>query len=199
MACGGGGDRRALGRCSGAYPVAQTTLDMPRTHLRNGDIPGAQREGVRTHQHTRQTPCTHKPGCGTEQRGGNCTTWGSDTPATRRAAASCSAKPPPLPAWRAPHRLQDRAQCQLARKSSPNAAPPAAFPRKNSPNAPENSVFRPFWACKANFFALAPTIRPSRVNFFVHRTRPLGDVETNDTSAGTDVGQHETAITTARP
>ena len=24
---GGGGDRRALGRCSGAYPVAQTTLD----------------------------------------------------------------------------------------------------------------------------------------------------------------------------
>ncbi|MBS4939779.1 MAG: hypothetical protein KHZ63_09120 [Actinomyces sp.] len=38
-----------------------------------------------------------------------------------------------------------------------------------------------------------------RANFFVHRTRPLGDVETNDTSAGTDVGQHETAITTARP
>ena len=70
MACGGGGDRRALGRCSGAYPVAQTTLDMPRTHLRNGDIPGAQRQGVRTHQHTRQTPCTHKPGCDTEQRGG---------------------------------------------------------------------------------------------------------------------------------
>ena len=69
-ACGGGGDRRALGRCSGAYPVAQTTLDMPRTHLRNGDIPGAQRQGVRTHQHTRQTPCTHKPGCDTEQRGG---------------------------------------------------------------------------------------------------------------------------------
>ena len=25
-----------------------TTLDMPRTRLRNGDIPGAQREGVRT-------------------------------------------------------------------------------------------------------------------------------------------------------
>ena len=168
MACGGGGDRRALGRCSGAYPVAQTTLDMPRTHLRNGDIPGAQRQGVRTHQHTRQTPCTHKPGCGTEQRGGNCTTWGSDTPATRRAAASCSAKPPPLPAWRAPHRLQDRAQCQLARKSSPNAAPPAAFPRKSSPNAPENSVFRPFWACGANFFAL--THRSGRAGRTFSRT-----------------------------
>ena len=25
-----------------------TTLDMPRTHLPDGDIPGAQREGVRT-------------------------------------------------------------------------------------------------------------------------------------------------------
>ena len=49
--------------------MTQTTQDMPRTHLRNGDIPGAQREGVRTHQHTRETRCAHKTGCGTEQRG----------------------------------------------------------------------------------------------------------------------------------
>ena len=69
------------------------------------------------------------------------------------------------------------------RKSSPNAAPPATFPRKSSPNAPENSIFRPFWACGANFFA--------------HRTQPRADFETNDTTAGTDVGQHETAITNA--
>jgi len=68
--CGGGGGRRALGWGPGADPMAQTTLDMPRTHLRNGDIPGAQREGVRTHQHTRETRCTHKTGCSTEQRGG---------------------------------------------------------------------------------------------------------------------------------
>ena len=66
--------------------------------------------------------------------GGNCTTRGSDTPATRRTTASCSAKPPPLPAWRAPHRLQDRAQCQLARKSSPSMAPTTALSRKNSPS-----------------------------------------------------------------
>ena len=46
-----------------------TALDVPRTHLRNGDIPGAQREGVRTHQHTRETRCAHKTACGTEQRG----------------------------------------------------------------------------------------------------------------------------------
>ena len=45
---GGGGDRRALGRGPGKDPVAQTTLDMPRNHLPDGDIPGAQREGVRT-------------------------------------------------------------------------------------------------------------------------------------------------------
>ena len=34
--------------------------------------------------------------------GGNCTTRGSDTPATRRKKASCSAKPPSPPAWRTP-------------------------------------------------------------------------------------------------
>ena len=39
-ACGGGGDRRALGRGPGADPVAQTPMDMPRTHLPDGDIPG---------------------------------------------------------------------------------------------------------------------------------------------------------------
>ena len=39
-ACGGGGDRRALGRGPGKDPVAQTTLDVPRTHLPDGDVPG---------------------------------------------------------------------------------------------------------------------------------------------------------------
>ena len=34
--------------------------------------------------------------------GGNCTTRGFDTPATRRKKASCSAKPPSPPAWRTP-------------------------------------------------------------------------------------------------
>ena len=43
------------------------------------------------------------------------------------------------------------------RKSSPNTGPPPGHPRKSSPSAPENSVFRPFWACRANFFALTHT------------------------------------------
>ena len=83
------------------------------------------------------------------------------------------------------------------RKSSPSAGLPAAPPRKNSPGTPENSVFRPFWACRANFFALTPTIRPSRANFFAHRTQTRTNFETNDASAATDAGQYETADTTA--
>ena len=85
-----------------------------------------------------------KPGARTNpgaalSSGGNCTTRGSDTPATHRATASCSAKPPPLPAWRAPYRLQDRVQCRLARKSSPSTAPTPALPRKNSPRKRKNA------------------------------------------------------------
>ena len=70
------------------------------------------------------------------------------------------------------------------RQSSPNTAPPAVPPRKNLPSTPENSVIRPFWACRTNFFA--------------HRTYTRGDFETNDTSATADAGHRETTITTAR-
>lgn len=41
----------------------------------------------------------------------------------------------------------------LPRKSSPSTGLSVAHPRKNSPSTPENSIFRPFWACRANFFA----------------------------------------------
>ena len=41
--------------------------------------------------------------------------------------------------------------------------------------------------------------RPSRANFCAHRTQPRANFETNNTSAATDAGQHETAGTTARP
>ena len=37
-ACGGGGDRRALGRGPGAGPVAQTALDVPRNNLPDRDF-----------------------------------------------------------------------------------------------------------------------------------------------------------------
>ena len=54
--------------------------------------------------------------------GGNCTTRGSDTPATRRKRASCSAKPPSQPARSAPHRLQDR--CRAAWREKVRPTPP---------------------------------------------------------------------------
>ena len=44
----------------------------------------------------------------------------------------------------------------LPRKNSPSTGLSVAHPRKNSPSTPENSIFRPFWACRANFFALTP-------------------------------------------
>ena len=40
---------------------------------------------------------------------------------------------------------------------------------------------------------------PSRANFFAHRAQRRGEIETNDTSATADAGQHETAIAFARP
>ena len=43
-----------------------------------------------------------------------------------------------------------------------------ALPRKNSPSTPENSIFRPFWACRANFFALTHT--PGRAGRQISRT-----------------------------
>lgn len=44
----------------------------------------------------------------------------------------------------------------LPRKNSPSIGLPVALPRKNSPATPKNSIFHPFWACRANFFALTP-------------------------------------------
>ena len=68
---------------------------------------------------------------------------------------SPSAGPPPtLPRNNSPSMGLPAA---YPRKSSPNTGPPPGHPRKSSPSAPENSAFRPFWACRANFFALTHT------------------------------------------
>ena len=69
------------------------------------------------------------------------------------------------------------------RKTSPSAAPPAVFSRKSSPSTPQNANFGPFFVRRANFFALTPTIRPSRANFFAHRTQPRGNCESDITTA----------------
>ena len=80
---------------------------------------------------------------------------------------SPSAGPPPtLPRNNSPNTGLPAA---YPRKSSPNAGPPPGHPRNSSPSTPENSVFRPFWACRANFFALTHT--SSRAGRTFSRTR----------------------------
>ena len=66
--------------------------------------------------------------------GGNCTTRGFDTPATRRKRASCSAKPPIATNLKCAASPPRPAQGRLARNNSPNTAPPVAFPRNSSPS-----------------------------------------------------------------
>ena len=89
------------------------------------------------------------------------------------------------------------AQGRLARKNSPSTAPPLALPRKSSPIKRKNADFGVFRACRANFFALTPTIRPRRANFFAHKAQQRGDVETNNTTARPQQGSLETGITSA--
>ena len=85
----------------------------------------------------------------------------------------------------------------LPRKNSPSTAPPLALPRKSSPSKRKNADFGVFRACRANFFALTPTIRPRRANFFAHKAQQRGDVETNNTTARPQQGSLETGITSA--
>ena len=82
------------------------------------------------------------------------------------------------------------------RKNSPGIGPSAALPRKNSPSTPENSIFRPFWACRANFFALTPI--PGRAGrTFSHIARDEGNFETTNTFARHTARPLETSNTFA--
>ena len=54
-----------------------------------------------------------------------------------------------------------------------------------------------FRACRANFFALTPTIRPRRANFFAHEARQDGGIETTITTARPQTATIETTITSA--
>ena len=104
--------------------------------------------------------------------GGNCTTRGSDTPATRRKKASCSAKPPTdadvgVPRhrkvwWRGrgsvgPGTVPGTVAGRQTRQNSPGTAPPPLNPRQNSPSNLKNVKFGVFRARRANFFAHNPT------------------------------------------
>ena len=61
------------------------------------------------------------------------------------------------------------------------------------------TAFSAVLGMRGELFRAHAHIRARGANFFAHRTQPRADFETNDTTAGTDVGQHETANTNARP
>ena len=83
------------------------------------------------------------------------------------------------------------------RKNSPGIGLSVAHPRNNSPSTPENSIFRPFWACRANFFALTPI--PGRAGrTFSHIARDEGNFETTNTFARHTARPLETSNTFAR-
>lgn len=69
----------------------------------------------------------------TATRWGNCTTRGSDTPATRCTTASYRAKPPTTTGTEGARRLQDREQCRLARNTRPARPPQRQFREKTRP------------------------------------------------------------------
>ena len=75
--------------------------------------------------------------------GGNCIIRA----ATRRRHAARGLRlvqnPRRPPVWRTPVARRARPQYRLARKSSPNTAPPAALPRKSSPRMHKNAEFGP--------------------------------------------------------
>ena len=72
--------------------------------------------------------------------GGNCTTRGSDTPATRRQKASCSAKPPPVTGLEAAASPPRPAQGRLARQNSPNTTAPEQRARHSLATEPMSSA-----------------------------------------------------------
>ena len=58
----------------------------------------------------------------------------------------------------------------------------------------------PFWRIfrmHGELCTAAASNKPRMANFFVHKAQQHGDIETTDTTATADTGQHETTITTA--
>lgn len=82
-----------------------------------------------------------------------------------------SCKTPTTASMEGARRLQDRAQCPLARKNSPNMGLPTALARKNSPSAPENNLFRPFQAC-GRAFSRSRTRQAARGELFRASMKP---------------------------
>ena len=84
---------------------------------------------------------------------------------------------------RAPRRLQDLCAGPIGAKKLTQHSPSTGTSAKNSPSKRKNADFGVFCACRANFFA--------------HKARQRGDLETDNTTARPQQGTAETDNTSA--
>ena len=116
---------------------------------------------------TRGKPGVHTKPDAALSSGGNCTTRGSNTPATRHQKASCSAKAPPLPAWREPLRLRHSGTVPVDAKKLAQHGPSSGFSAKKlAQQAQKRRIWGVLSALGELFRAFAMTQR-RRANFFV--------------------------------
>ena len=84
-----------------------------------------------------------------------------------------------------------------ARRNSPSAAPPVAFPRKNSPNTAQKRRIWGVLSALGELFRAYTTKHRRRATNIAHSTQKHGDIETNNTTAHPQQRTTETAITSA--
>ena len=85
-----------------------------------------------------------------------------------------------------------------AKKFAQHGASSGLSAKKLAQQAQKHQFWGVFSALGEQFRARTH-IKPRGANEFAHKTQPRGDIETKDTTAGSDTGQRETAITTAHP
>ena len=152
---------------AGSIPVARST---PRPAARRAVLLcplRAYNGDWRRHQHPRE-PRAHTNGCGTVQRG---IARHKGPTRGRHSAQGLRGVPPPLPAWRAPRRLQNLGAVPVGLKYLAQHGPNTGTSTKklaqhkasgrisvqNSPSSLEMPLFRLFCACRANFVSLLTT------------------------------------------
>ena len=84
-----------------------------------------------------------------------------------------------------------------ARRNSPSAAPPVAFPRKNSPSTAQKRRIWGVLSALGELFRAYTTKHRRRATNIAHSMQKHGDIETNTTTAHPQQGTTETAITSA--
>ena len=100
---------------------------------------------------------------------------------------------------RAPRRLQDLGAGPIGAKKLAPHGPSSGISAKK---LPQQATKRQFWgvlSVQGELFRAHAHIRPNRENFFAHKARQHGDVETTNTTARPQQGTAETGITSAHP